>query len=48
MNQTLKSGLPEEMSIISNEQMITTLMPESEEELNSLLIRVKEEGKKLA
>ena len=40
----LKSRLPGEISITSDMQM--TLMTESEEELKSLLMRVKEESEK--
>ena len=36
-----------EISITSDMQMITTLMAESEEELKSLLIKVKEESEKV-
>ena len=41
MNHKLKSRLPGEISTTSDD---TTLMPESEEELKSLLMRVKEES----
>ena len=37
----LESRLPGEISITSNMQMITTLMAESEEELKSLLMKVR-------
>ena len=47
MKHKLESRLPEEISITSDMQMITTLMAESEEELKSLLMKVKE-SKKLA
>ena len=40
----LESGLPGEISITSDD---TTLMAESEEELKSLLMKVKEEGEKV-
>ena len=42
----LESRLPGEISKTSDMQMITTLMAESEEELKSLLIKVKEESEK--
>ena len=42
MSHKLDSGLPGEISIISD----TTLMAESEEELKSLLMEVKEESEK--
>ena len=38
--------MPGKISITSDMQMITTLMAESEEELKSLLIKVKEESEK--
>ena len=41
----LESGLPGEISITSDMQ--TTLMAESEEELKSLLMKVKEESEKI-
>ena len=49
----LESGLPGEISITTDMQMTryaddTTLMAESEEELKSLLTKVKEESEKLA
>ena len=43
----LESRLPGEISITSDMQMITTLMAESEEELKSLLMKVKEESEKV-
>ena len=43
MNHKLESRLPGEISITSNMQM-TTPMAESEEELKSLLMKVKEES----
>ena len=46
MNHKLESRFPEEITTTSDMQMITTLMAESEEELKSLLIRVKEESEK--
>ena len=46
MNNNLKSRLPGEISIASDMQMITTLMAESQEEVKSLLVRVKEEREK--
>ena len=42
MKHELESRLPGEISITSDTQMITTLMGESEEELKSLLMKVKE------
>ena len=42
----LDSRLPGEISITSDMLMITTLMAESEEELKSLLMKVKEESEK--
>ena len=44
----LESRLPGEISINLRYADDTTLMPESEEELKSLLMKVKEEMKKLA
>ena len=46
MKHKLESRLPGEISITSDMQ-ITTLMAESEEELKSLLIKVKEESEKV-
>ena len=43
----LESRLPGEISIISDMQMAPPLMAESEEELKSLLMRVKEENEKV-
>ena len=43
----LESRLPGEISITSDMQMTTTLMAESEEELKSLLMKVKEESEKV-
>ena len=43
----LESGLPGEISVTSDMQMITTLMAESEEELKSLLMKVKVESEKV-
>jgi len=43
MKHKLESRLPEEISVISDMHM-TTLMAESEEELKSLLMKVKEES----
>ena len=48
MKHNLESGLPGEISTTSDMQMIPLLMAESEEELRSLLMRVKEESEKLA
>ena len=45
MKHRLESRLPGEISIASKMQM-TPLMPESEEELKSLLMTVKEESEK--
>ena len=46
MNHKLESRLPGEISTTSDMQMNPTLMAESEEELRSLLIRVKAESEK--
>ena len=46
MKHKLESRLPGEKSITSNMQMTPTLMAESEEELKSLLMKVKEESEK--
>ena len=43
----LESRLPGEISITSDMQMTPTLMEESEEELKSLLMKVKEESEKV-
>ena len=43
----LESRLPGEISITSDMQTDTTLMAEREEELKSLLMKVKEESKKV-
>ena len=43
----LESRLPGEISITSDMQMTTTLMTESEEELKSPLMKVKEESEKV-
>ena len=43
----LESRLPEEISITSDMPDDTTLMAESEEELKSLLMKVKEESEKV-
>ena len=43
----LESRLPGEISITSDMQMTPTLMAESEEELKSLLMKVKEESEKV-
>ena len=45
MKHKLESSLPGEISIISDMQI--TLMEESEEELKSLLMKVKEESEKV-
>ena len=46
MKHKLESSLPKEISITSDMQMTSPLMAESEEELNSLLVKVKEESEK--
>ena len=46
MKQKLDSRLAGEISITSDMQMTTTLMAQSEEELNSLFMNVKEESEK--
>ena len=46
MKHKLESRFLGEISITSDMQMITTLMAESEEELKSLLMKVKEETEK--
>ena len=48
MKQKLESRLLGEISTTSDTEMHTTLIAESEEELKSLLIRVKRRVKKLA
>ena len=48
MKYKLESRLPGEISITSDTQMTPLLWAESEEELKSLLMKVKEESKKLA
>ena len=45
MKHKLESRLPGEISITSDMQMTPPLMAESEEELKSLLMKVKEESK---
>ena len=47
MKHKLESRLPGEISITSDMQMIPLLMAESEEELKSLLMKVKEESEKV-
>ena len=47
MKHKLESRLPGEISITSDMWMIPPLMTESEEELKSLLIRVKDEREKV-
>ena len=47
MKHKLESKLPEEISIISDNADDTTLMAESEEELKSLLMKVKEKSQKV-
>ena len=46
MKHKLESRLLGEISVNSDMQMITTFMAESEEELKSLLMKVKEESEK--
>ena len=46
MKHKLESGFPGEISITSDYADDTTLMAESEEDLNSLLMKVKEESEK--
>ena len=46
MKHKLESRLPGEISIISDRQIIVTLMTERAEELKSLLMKVKEESGK--
>ena len=48
MKQKLNSRLAGEISITSDMQMTTTLMAQSEEELNSLFMNVKEESEKVS
>ena len=48
MKHKLESRLLGEISVTSDMQMTPTLMAESKEELKSLLMKVKEESKKLA
>ena len=48
MKQKLDSRLAGEISITSDMQMTTTLMAQSEEELNSLFMNVKEESEKVS
>ena len=47
MKQKLKSRLPGEISITSDMQMIPPFMAESDEELKSVLMKVKEESEKV-
>ena len=47
MNHKLESGLPGEISTTSDNADDTTLITESEEELKGLLMKVKEESKKV-
>ena len=46
MKHKLESRLQGEISVTSGRQTTTTLMSESEEELKSLLMKVKEESEK--
>ena len=43
----LESSLPGKLSVTSDMQMTTLLLAESEEELKSLLMKVKEESEKV-
>ena len=47
MKHKLESRLPGEISITSDMQMSAPLMAENEEELKSLLMKVKEESEKV-
>ena len=47
MKHKLESRLPEEISITSDMQMTHTLMAESEEELKSLLMKVKDKSERV-
>ena len=47
MKHNLESRWPGEISITSDNADDTTLMTESEEEINSLLMKVKEESEKV-
>ena len=47
MKHKMESILPGEISITSDMQMIPNLIAESEEELKSLLMKVKEESEKV-
>ena len=47
MKHKLESRLPGEISITSDIQVDSTLMAESEEELTSLLMKVKEDSEKV-
>ena len=47
MEHKLESSLLEEISVTSDMQNDTTLMAESEEELKSLMMKVKEESEKV-
>ena len=46
MKHKLKSRLPGEVSTTSDTQVTSPFMAESEEELRSLLMKVKEQGEK--
>ena len=48
MKHKLASWMPGEISITSDTQIDTTLMAENEEELKSLVMKVKEDSEKLA
>ena len=48
MKHRQESRLPGEISITSDTQMTPILMAESEEELNILLMKVKEESEKVS
>ena len=47
MKHKLESRLPGEISITSDMQMTKPLMAETEEEIRSLLVKVKEESEKV-
>ena len=47
MKHKLESRMPGELSIASDMQMTPPLLAESEEELTSLLMKVKEESEKV-
>ena len=47
MKHKLESRLPGEISVTTDMQMIPTLWPKTEEELKSLLMKMKEESEKV-